>query len=82
MMLYLFLIPALYMLILLSIHVYFEDKPFAEVLKTEESITGLIVGTPIGLFAAYFGAGRIRKHYLKNLEYLKELRTLLAGVDL
>src|ERR1035437_6367973 len=38
--LYIFLIPFLYVLIVLSIHVYFENKLFIEVLKTEESIIG------------------------------------------
>ena len=75
---YLFLIPILYILIVLSIHVYFENKSFIEVLKTEESIIGLIVGAPIGLFFSYFGAIKIRKYYLKNLEYLKELHGLLS----
>jgi hypothetical protein len=71
--LYLFLIPILYVLITLSIHVYFENKSFIEVLKTEESVIGLIIGAPIGLFVSYLGATKIRKYYLKNLEYLKEL---------
>jgi len=79
--LYLFLIPILYVLITLSIHVYFENKSFIEVLKTEESVVGLIVGAPIGLFVSYFAAKKIRKYYLKNLEYLKELHGLLCNVS-
>ena len=71
--LYLFLIPILYPLITLSIHVYFENKLFIDVLKTEESIIGLIVGTPIGLFVSYFGAKKVRKYYKKNLIILQEL---------
>jgi len=71
--LYLFLIPLLYILTVLSIHVYFENKSFIEVLNTEESIIGLIVGTPIGLFVSYFGARKIRKYQLHNLEFLKDL---------
>jgi len=79
--LYLFLIPILYVLITLSIHVYFENKSFIEVLKTEESVVGLIVGAPIGLFVSYFAAKKIRKYHLKNLEYLKELHGLLCNVS-
>jgi hypothetical protein len=70
---YLFLIPFIYVLIVLSIHVYLENKPFIDVLKTQESIIGLIVGTPIGIFISYFAAGKIRKYKLSNLEFLKDL---------
>lgn len=78
--LYLFLIPLLYVLTLLSIHVYFENKSFIEVLSTEESIIGLIVGTPIGLFISFFGAKKIRKYQLHNLEFLKDLHGRLSNV--
>jgi|ERR1035437_8110905 hypothetical protein len=78
--LYIFLIPFLYVLIVLSIHVYFENKLFIEVLKTEESIIGLIVGAPIGLFVSYFGARKIRKYQLHNLEFLKDLHGRLCNV--
>jgi hypothetical protein len=71
--LYLFLIPFLYVLIVLSIHVYFEYKPFIDVLKTEESIIALIVGAPIGIFVSYYGARKIRKYQFRNLEFLKDL---------
>ncbi len=78
--LYLFLIPLLYVLTVLSIHVYFENKSFIDVLNTEESIFGLIVAAPIGLFASYFGARKIRKYQLKNLEFLKDLHGRLCNV--
>ena len=51
--LYLFLIPLLYVLTVLSIHVYFENKLFIEVLSTEESVIGLMVGAAIGLLISY-----------------------------
>jgi hypothetical protein len=73
----LFFIPVIYILTLLSIHVYFQNKSFIEVFKSEESIIGLIVGFPIGLFVSYFVANKIRKYYLRNLQYLKELHALL-----
>jgi hypothetical protein len=78
--LYLFLIPFLYVLIILSIHVYFEHKSFIEVLKTEESIIALAVGTPIGLFVSYFGARKIRKYELHNLGFLKDLQERICKV--
>ncbi len=78
--LYLFLIPFLYVLTVLSIHVYFENKSFIEVLNTQESIIGLIVGAPIGLFVSYFGARKIRKYQLHNLEFLKDLHGRLCNL--
>lgn len=78
--LYLFLIPFLYVLIVLSIHVYFEYKPFIEVLKTEESIIALIVGAPIGLFVSYYAARKIRKYQFRNLEFLKDLHSRVCNV--
>ena len=78
--LYIFLIPFLYVLIVLSIHVYFENKPFIKVLTTEESIIGLIVAAPIGLFVSYFGVRKIRKYQLNNLEFLKDLHSRICNV--
>jgi hypothetical protein len=71
--LYLYLIPFLYVLIVLSIHVYFEHKLFLEVLKTEESLIALIVGAPIGIFVSYYAARKIRKYELSNLAFLEDL---------
>jgi hypothetical protein len=79
--LYLILIPVLYVLTVLSIHVYFENKSFLEVLQTEESITGLIVGAPIGLFVSYFAVRKIRKYQLHNLEFLKDLYGRLCKLN-
>lgn len=78
--LYLFLIPLLYVLTVFSIHVYFENKPFLEVLNTEESVVGLIIAAPIGLFVSYFAVNKIRKYQLQNLEFLKDLYNRLCNV--
>jgi len=78
--LYLYLIPLLYVLTVLSIHVYFENKPFIDVLNTEDSVIGLIVGAPIGIFVSYFGARKIRSYQLNNLEFLKDLHNRLCSV--
>lgn len=78
--LYLFLIPLLYVLTVLSIHVYFENKPFLEVINTEESVVGLIIAAPIGLFVSYFAVNKIRKYQLQNLEFLKDLYNRLCNV--
>ncbi len=78
--LYIVLVPILLVMINLSIHVYFERKPFTEVMKNEESIYGLILGFIIGLFVSYFAINKIRKYQLKNLEFLKELHGALHNV--
>lgn len=77
---YIFIIPFLYLLMVLSIHVYFENKSFIEVLNTEESIIGLIVGISIGLFVSYYAIRKIRNYQLRNLEFLKDLYDRLCNV--
>ena len=77
---YMYLIPLLYLLTVLSIHVYFENKSFIEVINTEESIIGLIVGIPIGLFVSYYFVQKIRKYQLNNLEFLKDLHNRLFNM--
>jgi len=77
--LYIFLLPFLCIMITLSIHVYYEYKPFVEVLKTEESIVGLIVGISIGLFVAFYVLKKIRKFSLTNLEFLKDMHGRLCN---
>jgi hypothetical protein len=76
--LYIVIIPILLVMINISIHVYYEYKPFVEVMKSEESIIGLIVGFLVGLFVSYFAINKIRKYQIKNLEFLKELHTQLT----
>lgn len=77
---HLFVIPILYILTVLSIHVYFENKPFIEVLNTEESVVGLIVAAPIGLFVSFFTVRKIRRYQLKNLNFLKDMYSRLCNV--
>jgi hypothetical protein len=79
--LYVFILPVIYALTILSIHVYFENKPFLEVLGTEESIISLIAGAPIGLVVAYIAVSKIRKQQVKNLEFLKDLHARLVNAS-
>ncbi len=79
--LYVFILPVIYALTILSIHVYFENKPFLEVLGTEESIISLIIGAPIGLIVAYIAVGKIHKQQSKNLEFLKDLHARLSNAS-
>lgn len=79
--LYLFLIPFLYCLTVLSIHVYFENKLFIDVITTEESVIGLIVGAIFGLTVSYIAARKIRKYKKDNLEFLKDLHGRLCNLS-
>jgi len=78
--LHLILIPLLHVLSVLSIHVYYENKSFIEVLKTEDSVIGLLFGAPIGLFVSYFAVKKIRKYQLHNLEFLKDMYGRLCNL--
>lgn len=78
--LYLFVIPLLSIMLMLSIHVYFENKRFMEVLATEESVTGMIIGLVTGLFVAYYIVRKIRKYQLQNLEFLRDLHRRLSNM--
>lgn len=78
--LYLFVIPMLYVLTVLSIHVYFENKSFIDVLNTEESVVGLVIAAPIGLFVSFFTVRKIKRYQLANLNFLKDLYGRLCNV--
>jgi hypothetical protein len=79
--LYLIVVPILYILSVMSIHVYFEKKSFLEVIKAEESIIGLLVASPIGLFVSFFTIWKIRKYQLNKLLFLKDLYCRLCQKD-
>ncbi|TKG91493.1 hypothetical protein EYV94_20925 [Puteibacter caeruleilacunae] len=79
--LYLFLIPFLYALITLSIHVYFSNMSFLEVMKNGESVTGLLIAAPIGLFVSYYVARKIRRFQIQNLKFLKDMYDRLCKAD-
>jgi hypothetical protein len=68
-----FLIPILFVMTSLSIHVYYENKPLIEVIKTDESVIGLLMGFLIGLTVSYIGLIKIRQGHRSNLEHLKSL---------
>jgi hypothetical protein len=74
---YIAIIPILLVLINLSIHVYYEYKPFVAVMNDGVSIYGLITGFVIGLFVSLYAMKKIRKYQIHNLEYLKSLYSSL-----
>ena len=68
-----FLLPLISMLLILSVHVYFEQNPFTEVVTTEESFFGLITGLTVGLAVAFFVMKKIRESQRSHLKKLDEL---------
>lgn len=76
---YFILTPIILLLVLLSIHVYFEKLPLVTVLKSEDSMFGIAFGFLFGLFVAYFVIIRIRKFQLANLKDLKDIHGSLAN---
>ena len=79
--LHIVLIPILVAMIMLSIHVYYEYKPFLEVMKDGESVYGLIAGFTVGLFVSFFAVSKIKKYQLKNLEFLNDLHGQLCNIN-
>jgi hypothetical protein len=63
----------------ISIHVYYEYKTLVEVLKTEESVIGLILGFIIGVFVSFYAINKIRRYQIMNLGYLKEIHAQLCN---
>jgi hypothetical protein len=68
-----FIFPVICMLLMLSIHVYFEQSHFSKVITTEESFFGLFAGLIVGLAVAYFLMKKIRESQLSHLKHLDEL---------
>lgn len=74
-------IPVLYILLVISIHVYFEYKGLIEVFKTDESLIGLIVAAPIGLFVSFYVVRKIRKFQMDNLFFMEDMLKRLSEND-
>lgn len=77
--LYLIILPVILLMINLSIHVYYENKPLIEVMKNEESLIGLIIGSIVGIFVSFYALNKIRRYQIKNLGYLKEIHYQLCN---
>lgn len=75
--LYILLLPLMCIMITLSIHVYYENSSFREVLRAGDSIAGLVAGITTSIAAALFVNLRLRKFTSANLEYLKDLHRCL-----
>jgi hypothetical protein len=77
--LYIFLVPIMILTVFLSMHVYYEYKPFVEALRTEESIVRQIIAISIGLLVAFYIVRKINKHSLTSLEFLKDMYNRLCN---
>ena len=77
-----YLLPLILVLTILSIHVYYEYKPFTEVIKNEDSIYGLSFGLIVGLIVSFVVVIKIRQNQHNNLEYLKSLYKQICNSNL
>jgi hypothetical protein len=80
-----YLIPILYILAVLSIHVYYSDLYFIEVFRSDkfinEDMWGLIIFTPILFAGLYYSLIKLRKHQMKKLQFLKDLHERLCKLS-
>ncbi len=80
-----YLIPILYILTFLSIHVYYSDLYFMEVFRSEkfinEDMWGLIIFTPILIAASIYGMIKLRRYQMKRLQFLKDLHGRLCNLS-
>lgn len=80
-----YLIPVLYILIFLSIHVYYSDLYFIEVFLSdkfiEEDIWGIIIFTPLLFAGLYYSLKKLRKYQMKKLQFLKDLDSRLCNIS-
>lgn len=79
-----YLIPILYVLSVLSIHVYYSGLYFIDVFRSDkfinEDMWGLIIFTPIIFAGLYYSLIKLRKHQMKKLQFLKDLHERLCNV--
>jgi hypothetical protein len=79
-----YLIPILYILTFLSIHVYYSGLYFIEVFGsdkfTQEDIWGIIIFTPLLFFGLFYSLIKLRKHQMKKYQFLKDLHGRLCNV--
>lgn len=79
-----YLLPILYVLSVLSIHVYYSGLYFIDVFRSDkfihEDMWGLIIFTPIIFAGLYYSLIKLRKHQMKKLQFLKDLHERLCNV--
>ena len=75
------IIPVLYVLLVMSINVYFSGMSYAGVLSSEESLTALLAGLLVGLPVSFYVENKIHKYHLKNLNEFEKLYEQLREAE-
>ena len=76
---HLIVIPVIFILLVLSINVYFEERMFVEMFSTGSSIAALIAGVAVGLPVSFYVHRNIRNYQKRNLEELEALYEKTKG---
>jgi hypothetical protein len=78
-----YLIPILYILTFLSIHVYYSGLYFIEVFRSykfiQEDMWGIIIFTPMLFVGLFYSLIKLRKHQMKKFQFLKDLHGRLCN---
>ncbi|TVR84867.1 MAG: hypothetical protein EA412_00090 [Chitinophagaceae bacterium] len=78
-----YIIPIIYILSVLSIHVYYSELYFTEVFRSDkfinEDMWGFIIFTPILFAILYYSLIKLRKHQINKLQFLKDLHDRLCN---
>lgn len=79
-----YLIPVLYILTFLSIHVYFSDLYFIEVFRSDkflkEDMWGIIIFTPLLFAGLFYSLVKLRNYQMKKLQFLNDLHNRICNV--
>jgi len=78
---YIIVIPVIYILLILSINIYYSNKMYIDIFQSEDSVIALIIGTIIGLSVSFYVERKIRRYHLKNLNTLEELHRQITDFE-
>ncbi len=67
------IIPVLFILLMMSINVYFSGMSYLDVISSGESVTALIAGLLVGLPISYYVENQFYRYHVKNLNEFKRL---------
>ena len=74
-------ITVLFLLVDISIQVNMSNMLYIKFMSNKETLMGLIISIPIGLFVSFFASSRLRKFQVKNLEFLNDMYNRLCKED-
>ena len=78
---YIIVIPIIYILLMLSINIYYSNKMYIDIFQSKDSVIALIIGTVIGLSVSFYVERKIRRYHLKNLNTLEELHRQITDFE-